>query len=61
MFLRVLPNNFVGFPLQFTLIIALWSARRPARDRAGQVLVGLVAEAGGQGGGDLDRRAGLVP
>lgn len=46
MILRVLLNNFVGFPLQFTLIIALWSASQPMHDRAGQVLVGLMAEHG---------------
>lgn len=59
MILHVLFNNFVGFPLQSTLIAVLWSASWPVHDRAGQVR--LMAEAGGWGGGDLNQRAGLFP
>lgn len=49
MVLRVLLNNFVGFPLQVTPLTVPWSASGPECDRAGRVLVGLHRGVGREG------------
>lgn len=60
MVLRVLLNNFVGFPLQVTPLTVPWSASGPECDRVGRVLVGLHRGVG-KGAGGLGQRSGPFP